>query len=210
MEILIVAATENEISEYRNIAQQNSYPVDILVTGAGMVPTAFMLGQRLATRRYDAIINIGIAGSFRRDTELGSIIRIATDQFSELGAQNGSQFLTFEEIGLGQSFYKEKPTAQLLKVPAISELKTQNAITVNTVHGDEKSIEKIRERVDPDLESMEGAAVFFVAEKENIPVLQIRSISNYVEERNREAWKISTAINNINDWLNRLSSEIFS
>jgi futalosine hydrolase len=45
---------------------------------------------------------------------------------------------------------------------------------------------------------MEGAAVLYVAEMLDIPAIQIRSISNYVEPRNRENWKIKEAIENLN------------
>jgi futalosine hydrolase len=44
---------------------------------------------------------------------------------------------------------------------------------------------------------MEGAAVFYVAMKMNIPCIQIRSISNYVERRNRESWKIKEALESL-------------
>ena len=36
------------------------------------------------------------------------------------------------------------------------------AITVNTVHGNEDSISKIINRLNPDIETMEGAAIFIV------------------------------------------------
>jgi futalosine hydrolase len=45
---------------------------------------------------------------------------------------------------------------------------------------------------------MEGAAFMFVCELENIPYVQIRAVSNYVEKRNREAWNIPLAIVNLN------------
>jgi|SRR5690606_15045251 len=210
MEILFVAATQAEVAEYQSVVIKNNYPVDILVTGAGMVPTAFMLGQHLTMRQYDVIINVGVAGSFRRDIELGSVVRIVNDQFSELGAEAKDHFLSFEEISLGQSCYQEKLPEKLRRCSAIDELNTMKAITVNTVHGNQESIKKIITRINPDLESMEGAAVFYVADKLDIPVLQVRSISNYVEERNREAWNMHTAIINLNNWLNRLSAEIYS
>jgi futalosine hydrolase len=48
---------------------------------------------------------------------------------------------------------------------------------------------------------MEGAAVFYVAGMLDIPVIQLRTISNYVEPRNRGAWKIQEAIQVLNDLL---------
>jgi len=37
-----------------------------------------------------------------------------------------------------------------------------------------------------------------VSQKFNIRFIQIRSISNYVEERNRENWNLDLAIRNLN------------
>jgi futalosine hydrolase len=48
------------------------------------------------------------------------------------------------------------------------------------------------------VESMEGAAVAYVAAQLNINAIQIRSISNRVEKRNRNNWKIALAVENLN------------
>ena len=45
---------------------------------------------------------------------------------------------------------------------------------------------------------MEGAAFFKVCNYFNVPCMQIRSISNRVEKRNKENWDISLAIENLN------------
>ena len=71
-------------------------------------------------------------------------------------------------------------------------------ITVNTVHGNNQSISEIIARLNPEVESMEGAAVFKVCEEFNIPCLQIRSVSNSVEKRNRNNWDLDLAIKNLN------------
>jgi futalosine hydrolase len=55
---------------------------------------------------------------------------------------------------------------------------------------------------------MEGAAVFYVAQQEKIPALQIRAISNLVEKRNKDNWDIPLAIKNLNEWLILFSSSL--
>jgi futalosine hydrolase len=45
---------------------------------------------------------------------------------------------------------------------------------------------------------MEGAAFFYVCRQLNVPCIQIRAVSNYVEKRNRDAWNIPLAIKNLN------------
>jgi futalosine hydrolase len=56
---------------------------------------------------------------------------------------------------------------------------------------------------------MEGAAVFYVCLNENIPVLQIRSISNYVEDRDTTKWDIPLAIKQLNKFCTDLFPDIF-
>ena len=51
---------------------------------------------------------------------------------------------------------------------------------------------------EPVTESMEGAALHYVCLMENIPFVQIRSISNYIGERNKKKWNMMDSINNLN------------
>ena len=81
------------------------------------------------------------------------------------------------------------------------ELRKVTGITVNTVHGNTESIEAIQERINPTVESMEGAAFFYACEEAQVPAIQIRAISNYVEKRSRENWNVPLAVKNLNDWL---------
>jgi futalosine hydrolase len=56
---------------------------------------------------------------------------------------------------------------------------------------------------DPDIESMEGAAIFYVCLLEKVPFLEIRGISNYVDIRDTDKWDIPTAIENLTNELFR-------
>lgn len=80
-------------------------------------------------------------------------------------------------------------------------LKNVSAITVNTTHGCIKNIDLFRHKFKADIETMEGAAFFYICLKEGVQFMQIRSISNYVEERNTDKWDIPLAIKNLNDKL---------
>ena len=80
------------------------------------------------------------------------------------------------------------------------------AITVNTVHGSEDEIEKIRQRLNPQVETMEGAAFFFACKMAQVSCIQIRAISNYVERRNKANWDIPSAVKNLNDEIVKLLS----
>ena len=74
--------------------------------------------------------------------------------------------------------------------------------------GEERKISELKSKFNVQIESMEGAAFFYVCLKENQAFLEIRSISNFVEPRNKENWEILKAINNLNDTLRMLIFEL--
>lgn len=202
MRVLVVAATEFEVEKLMSEAQSQesgvkSLDIEFLITGVGMVATGFALGRYLALNKYDLAINLGIAGSFDRTINLGEVVEITEDTIAELGAENADEFLTIESMGFGESVFKSSAS---LSNYGNFNLKQATAITVNTVHGHEPSIKKLTERIQPWLESMEGAAFFYACKQVGIPCLQIRAVSNYVEKRNRDAWKIGLAIKNLNSF----------
>ena len=212
MRILLVAATPAElgplISEFgisiseletRNCCQLPTTNCQLLITGVGMVATAFALGKHLASNNYDLVVNLGIAGSFDSSIGIGEVIEITQDTFAELGAEDDKAFLTIGGLGFGEdTFYPSTKLADLYNLFNNFNLKTARAITVNTVHGNATSIKKVIERLDPQLESMEGAAFFYACNQMNVPCIQIRAVSNYVEKRNRDNWNIGLAIKNLN------------
>jgi futalosine hydrolase len=51
---------------------------------------------------------------------------------------------------------------------------------------------------------MEGAALHYIGLLEKIPFLQIRSLSNFIGERNKAKWKMKEAIAALNRELQRI------
>jgi len=197
MRILVVAATEFEVGGLRSEVGSQKSNIEFLVTGVGMVATAFALGRHFATNQFDLVINLGIAGSFERGFALGEVVEVTEDHLSELGAEDDDTFLPIEALGFGESIFKNNAR---LSSYINSDLRQVTAITVNTVHGHEPSINKLTGRLKPQLESMEGAAFFYACKQAGVPCLQIRALSNYVEKRNRDAWQIGLAIKNLNSF----------
>lgn len=200
--LLLVAATFEELAplfthfnwpKASRIVEQD---IDVLITGAGIPATAFALGQQL-NQPYRLILNAGIAGSFTPDLALGTVVNVVEDTFSELGAQDGDHFIAIDELGFGESCFQ----ATYSNVPVLKPLPSVRGITVNQVHGHTESIDTLLNRLPVQTESMEGAAVFYAAHRVGTPVAQVRSISNYIEQRNRANWNITLAIANLNTWL---------
>jgi len=197
MNVLIIAATENEIGPFLQLPERQRSGVEVLVTGVGMVATAFAVGKKLTSNHYDLLLNVGIAGSFDRSIPLGDLVCVYEDTFAELGAQDGDDFLDSNRLGLGQhSFQGIQQGYQ-----ALDPLRKCRGITVNKVHGNAAAIAETVRRLNPQTESMEGAAVFYAAHQSGVPAIQVRAISNYVERRNKANWEIPRAIENLNRWL---------
>lgn len=196
MQILVVAATTEEIKPSLSFLKEHGIPY--LTTGVGMVATTYTLTRYLQKHKIDLIIHVGIGGILDRSACLGEVYQICTDEIFELGADDNGLFIPIEELGFGKRIYAENPPANML-LPQINKAK---GITVNNVHGAADSIIRLQKRYKkPLIESMEGAAAFFVAEQEKIYCLQFRAISNYIEPRNRDTWEIGLAIKNLNDFL---------
>jgi len=207
--LLLVAATEFEIqptikwlSENGGTQLQN-LTVEVLVTGAGMVKTAFELGRRHG-KKYDYAVNAGVAGSFGK-FRVGDVVNVYKDCFSEFGAEDGEEFLPIDEMKLGT---QHVTAASSIQAEITTVLPLVKGITVNTVHGNEISIKKVADRTSADVKSMEGAAFLEAANLCGWKCLQLRAISNLVEKRNKENWNLELAIKNLNEVLGRLLREL--
>lgn len=213
MNILIVAATFAEIQPFLSSIGLNGIPekgfsvgkhqLNVVITGVGMVATAYALGKELIANNYDLAVNIGVAGSFSKRIQIGELIEINSDVFSELGAEDDDEFITLDELELGEVLFSGTSDVRFS-----TNLKKANAITVNKVHGNEETIVEVKEMFNPIVESMEGAAFFYACEEATIPGVQVRAISNYVERRNKATWNIPLAVKNLNTWLNKYLNEI--
>lgn len=195
MRPLIVCATREEIKESIPFLEQNNIPY--LITGVGMVATTFALTKYLSTNTIDYIINIGIAGTLDKNIVLGHVVEVYKDIFTELGAEDDVNFIKIEDLGFGNAEYN-KVASNSLK----TNLPQHVGMTVNTIHGTEASITRVKSLFpNATIESMEGAAIFYAAAQFNIPSIQVRAVSNYVEKRDKSTWKILLAIKNVNNWL---------
>jgi futalosine hydrolase len=190
----------------------NSHEVDVLVTGVGMVATATWCSLVLSRGRYDMALNVGVCGSFDRSLTPGTVVHVVTDRLSELGAEDGDAFLSIHQLHLldeneppyvaGRLVNPAPPvSATLAALPAV------NGITVSTVHGCEQSIARVTERLAPQVESMEGAAFMYVCLIFGQQFAQVRAVSNIVERRNRDGWKLPEAIANLGATTLRMLNE---
>ena len=226
MKILIVAASNTEtkqLSDKLEFTQSinNNYQcykygtlgIDILVTGVGSIFTTYYLTKALSANNYDLAINIGIAGSFDYFLEQGFVVNVIQDQFADLGVEENDNFYTLSEKELmNENIYpfrreilKNQGTYDIDEVDSLIPVKS---ITVNTLIGSLDSVEKLKNKFKPEIMTTEGAAFFYVCLMENIPFLQLRAISNFVEIRKIENWNIPLALKNLSDSILTIFEEL--
>lgn len=214
MKILIVAATPMEVKMIANeleIVNEKSHllkeyqfdqiPVDILITGIGTTFTTFHLTNALNENTYNLVINVGIAGSLTQELEIGQVVSVASDEFADLGIEEKDEFLTLFETGyIGVNDYPFEngslKASQKMLWPGVRKVR---AITSNRSFGRENSIAEIREKYSAHIESMEGAAVFYVCNWLGVSCCQLRAVSHFVEPRDSSKWNIPLALENLKE-----------
>lgn len=197
MQILVIAATKHEIGPLFAL----NAPINILITGIGVPSTIYHLQKRITQMNYDFIIQAGIAGSFNDNIELGQTVIVQQDCFADLGIEENENYTPIFKTALTNE--NEFPFENGWLVTPDNDMKYGNlpkvkAITVNKISDSVLQKQQFKNTFNADLESMEGAALHYVCLQEKISFVQIRSVSNYVGERDKTKWKIAEAIENLN------------
>ncbi|MBO9620685.1 MAG: futalosine hydrolase [Niabella sp.] len=207
MNVLVVAATKFEIPQVLQFSKKQP-AVDVLITGIGAVATTYAVMKAVANKKYDCLLQAGIGGCFSRAIPLGSAVVVGTDCFGDLGVFEQTQFRSVFDMGLTppdeKPFRKgwlQNPHKSLLKETGLAVVK---GVTVNEITTNKKIKDYLSGTLEAVVESMEGAAFHYVALKEKIPFLQLRTLSNYVGERDKAKWKLKESVNVLNTTVEQL------
>jgi futalosine hydrolase len=211
MRILVLAATKHEIAPFI----EGNKGVDLLITGVGVPATIYHLQKRLAIKNYQLVIQAGIAGAFSGELQLGEVVSVERDCFADLGMEEEGQFIPiFKSPFMNENEFPYTKGWLVNKTPLIPSLSLPlvKGITINKVGDDLLQRRQLISNFNPNVESMEGAALHYVCLQEHVSFLQVRSISNHVGERDKEKWRFKESINSLNEVLcrivNRCNKEI--
>jgi len=212
-EILLVASSKfevNKIIENFNFSKErekntSSYRfkninIDVLISGIGIPSTTYLLTKTLLKKKYDLVINIGISGSFNPNLKNGDVVNVVEDEFADVGIiEHNNNFRSLFDEGFISKDKFPFTNSKLISNYQDCEpsLKKVKGITVNSTSGNEEQIKMRQAKFNADVETMEGAAVAYICLIENVKFIQIRSISNFVESRNKDNWDIPLAIKNL-------------
>ena len=214
--LLITAATELEISEllqYLNnnyqqlqtyLYQKNNLVVYVLITGVAAINTTYQLTCFFAeNKNIDIAINVGIAGIADKSATLATVYKITKDVFADMGATSPKgEFIDvfdMDFINPNQYPYTNKYLHSANPNNLFQFLVDTNAVTQNKISSTTAELDYFYKKYPFHLESMEGAAFFYVCSMCKIPAfLQVRAVSNYIEPRDKSRWQIKLAIHNLN------------
>ena len=198
---LITAATEMEMAPLRQHLA-HCQGVEFLVTGVGMVEAVLGLGRKLgqAGEKIHGVLNLGVAGAYvDTGVEVLDLCLAKREVIGDLGISNGEQVVPFtdEVIKSPSDFSLQNP----LRVRAASILTEKEIahhtgvfVTVNAVSGSTSRGNFLRDQHLAICENMEGAAIARTCAAYGLDCLELRSVSNLVEDRDPARWRLAEAI----------------
>jgi len=178
-----------------------------------MTAATYALTKSVLRKRPDFILQAGVAGSLDEKLPLTKIVLIENETIGDLGVMQHGKFDSLFDLGLLNKNDPPWSNGKLSNnVESLSQtgLTIVNGVTVNEISTDRERIQFYRKELNASVESMEGAALHYVALMENIRFLQIRSLSNFAGERDKSKWVMDIAIANLNLELQRMFTKILN
>ncbi|WP_407945214.1 futalosine hydrolase [Paenibacillus apii] len=196
--VLIVTAVEAEAEAIR-LGLSGAAGFTVIAAGAGPAAAAAGTAAALAAGSYGCVVSAGIGGGFPGRAAVGSLVVASELIFADLGAETPEGFRSAADLGFGRVTYPADTSraASLAAGLAAAGLavSTGPVLTVSTATGSAETAAALAARVPgAAAEAMEGCGVAAAAAARNLPVLEIRAISNPVGPRDRAAWRIGEAL----------------
>lgn len=218
MQLLICAATEMEMETVRTAVARKPLPpahaIRFLVTGVGLCAATYKLARSLQQHQPDLVIQAGIAGSFDAALMPGETVVVQSDAIGDAGVMEHGRFRDLFDLQLEDKNAfpwnggkLPNPYAKWLALPGLPQVQ---GITVNEISTSPERIQYYQLQWSAQTESMEGAALHYVCLQEDVPFLQLRSISNLIGERDKKKWKLKEAIQNVAAELNTLIDKMLA
>jgi len=176
----------------------------LLICGMGKTNAAQSLTALLEGRRCSAVVGFGVAGSYAgQGPPPGGVVLADSSIYADEGVEAPSGWLSPREIGIplleidGERYYDRFPAAPARVAAAARVLQDAGisaavgpVATVSTCSGTRARGELLSGRHPALCEAMEGAALAHVARLYHTPCLEVRGISNLVEDRDPSRWRL--------------------
>ena len=157
---------------------------ETLVCGIGPVEAAAATALALGTRRPDALLHIGIAGA--RGLPVASLV-IGSESVYEDARSALVPARLAPDAELVAAARRALPEARVLPIGTSAQVGGTSACEV---------------------EAMEGFAVLRAAAIAGVPAVEVRAVSNEVDEQDRARWRFDEALAELADAVPRLLAEL--
>jgi len=193
------------------VADEASTKIHFVVSGIGTSNAAAATALAAQFFAPDLIITTGCGGAYPGSgLKIGDIALATSEVFADEGVVTPEGWQSLEQIGIpllernGRCYFNEIPlsppaNAAALEVagqPGSAPIAAGRFLTVATCSGTNARGTELTDRFGGICENMEGAAVALMAARYGIECLELRGISNHVEDRNRTRWNINLAVAN--------------
>ncbi len=217
MKVVITSATEFETrgikASFKSFKDAKAFKVSFHESGVGILNSTYSLTTLIRNEKPDILIQVGIAGCFDTNIELGSVVVVKNEFLGDAGVEEKEEFKDLFDLNLDDEnefpfnqkrlFNRGLPGSNILKLPEVT------SITINEITTRPERIEQLKQKYNPTIEGMEGASLHYVGLITGTPFIQIRAISNYVGERDKTKWQIETALNNLQTIVFRYINELY-
>ena len=202
---LVVAATQMEMDAFKGIAHTAEARSEMIVSGVGPMESGITLSRYLERHhtKISTVVNFGIGGAYFSSSEkqlnLLDLCVAKREVLGDFGVCYDEKVEPFEEAAFPAPVVFELDTDLLREArlaleegslsPAVGTFVTVNGASGRKVRGD-----FFAARYQALCANMEGAAVARVCELFNLPLLEVRAISNLVEDRPGDKWPVTEAV----------------
>lgn len=203
---LVLVPTQFELEYLKSkLPQQSNVVVELC--GFGPIVPAAQVMRLISTHQPNAVVLVGIAGSYSDKIEIGSAYLFHSVSCYGIGAGQGSQHVSAEEMGW--SFLDGESGDQISTTLQIGS-ESNEPLELLTVCSASASLSDVNDRLEKFskavAEDMEGFAVAVACRLRSLPLSIIRGVSNRAGDRNKSNWEIESAL----DAASKLASELIS
>lgn len=197
--ILLVAATEMEALPLAG--KKTGQPHALFVAGVGPLETAVRLTRRLCEGRRDIslVLNFGVAGAYAGSgAGLLDICLAESEVMGDFGICRQESVEPFDGQLAKSPVFSLEPRylAQAWEILRKEDYGCKKGVfvTVNGVTATARRGALLRAAHNGLCENMEGGAVARVCNEFAVPCLEVRCVSNMVEDRNPANWQLAAAV----------------
>jgi futalosine hydrolase len=195
--ILVISPTMLEFDYLRPALSK--FHINHLICGIGPVNSMFNILIYIDKTKPDFIILSGIGGALKESGVAKNDVCIAVSEiFADLGRCEEEAIIPVNienEQSAPKKFCLQKYWQNYLNSDILNKsgIKPVDMITVCCSTACINRLNILRKNFDFQMENMEGASVAMICEKFNIPLIELRGVSNYIYENNN-LWNIKGSL----------------